>query len=162
MVTKARRGASSANPANPCMWGDSRAHSQPGPVHELGQNCRIDQCFSDRLQLRWLPSHPRTAKMVGSCCVRCVQKCDTKRSHRLERLEMADRVPDEDNEHEDFAGNLQETVPEVSPPVESQDSNSDDNGKRLLSSGSQPVFCMNRCPKNWVARGHFRQRRLSR
>ena len=49
-------------------------------------------------------------------------------------------VPDEDDEDEDFAGNLQETVPEVSPPDESQDSNSDDNVKRLLSSGSQPVF----------------------
>ena len=68
---------------------------------------------------------------------------------------MADRVPDEDDEYEDFAGNLQQTVPEVSPPDESQDSNSDDNVKRLLSSGSQPVFCMNRCPKIWVARGHF-------
>ena len=73
----------------------------------------------------------RTATLVGSCCVRCVQKCDTKRSHRLERLEMADRVPDEDDQDEDFAGNLQETVLEVSPPDESQDSNSDDNVKRL-------------------------------
>ena len=86
------------------------------------------ECFSDRLQLRWLPSHPVLPRwLAAAACVACRSATQSGPTD----WSVWRWLTDEDNEYEDFAGNLQETVPEVSPPDESQDSNSDDNVKRL-------------------------------